>query len=190
MTNHFFSFVDLFRLVMQNPQEAEGFIMICWFIWNRCNKIRIKEIVAPLEKTSDLAQQYLMEFHQLRNKLVSKKLPKKVIWKSPDASLLKTNFDGAVFEDLGVAGIGVVVRNSSGKVLAALSKIIPLPSSIVALETIVARTAALFLHELGLHDSILEGDSEASIIAIKNLCFHHPLVGHLIKDIMSSVSSF
>ncbi|KAK7851469.1 hypothetical protein CFP56_041893 [Quercus suber] len=53
-------------------------------------------------------------------------------------SLLKTNFDGAVFEDLGVAGISVMVQNSFGKVLAALSKIIPLPSSIVALETIAA----------------------------------------------------
>ena len=32
---------------------------------------------------------------------------------------LKTNFDGVIFEELGVAG--VVVRNSSGEVLAAMS---------------------------------------------------------------------
>ena len=166
------------------------FITICWFIWNQRNKIRVKDIVAPLEKTSDLAQQYLMEFQQLRSKPVTKKLPKKVIWKPPDAGLLKTNFDGAVFEDLGAAGIGIVVHNSSGEVLATLSEIIPLPSSIVALEIIAARRIVLFLHELDLHGSILEGDSKSSMLAIKNQCFHHPLVGHLIKDIMSSVSSF
>ena len=91
---------------------------------------------------------------------------------------------------MGATGIGVVVRNSSSKVLAALSEIIPLPSSIVALETIAARWAALFLHELGLHGLILEGDLEASILEIKNMCFHHALLGHLIKDIKSSVSSF
>ena len=94
------------------------FITICWFIWNQRNKIRVKDIVAPLEKTSDLAQQYLMEFQQLRSKPVTKKLPKKVIWKPPDAGLLKTNFDGAAFEDLGATGIGVVDRNSSDEVLA------------------------------------------------------------------------
>lgn len=73
------SFVDLFRLVMHSTRGVEGFIMICWFIWNQHSKIRAKEIVAPLEKTSDLAQHYLMEFHQLCNKPATKKLPKKVI---------------------------------------------------------------------------------------------------------------
>lgn len=118
-----------------------------------------------------------------------KKLPRKVIWKPPDVGLLKTNFDGAGFEDLGAAGIGVVVRNSSGEVLAALSEIIPLPSSIVALETIAARQAALFIRDLGFSGSILEGDSEEAILAIKNQHFQHPLVGHLVKDIVSSVST-
>ena len=122
-------------------------------------------------------------------KPATKKLPRKVIWKPPDAGLLKTNFDGAVFEDLGVAGIGAVVRNSSSEVLAALSKIILMPSSIVALETIAARRVALFIRELGFRGSILEGDSEESILAFKNQCFQHPLVGHLVKDIMSSVST-
>lgn len=103
---------------------------------------------------------------------------------------MKTNFDSAVFEDLGAAVIGVVVRNSSGEVLAALSKIIPMPASRMALETIAARRAVHFLQELDLHGSTLQGDSETSILTIKNQCFHHPTVGHLIKDIMSSDSSF
>lgn len=38
--NQALSFVDLF----------------CWFIWNRRNKIRTNEVVASIEKTSDLAQ--------------------------------------------------------------------------------------------------------------------------------------
>ena len=117
-------------------------------------------------------------------------MPNELIFVSPDAGTLKTNFDGAVFEDLGAAGIGVVVRCSSGEVLVALSEIIPMPSSIVALETIAARRAVLFLQELNLHGSTLEGDLETSILAIKNQCFHHPTMGHLIKDIMSSVNSF
>ena len=117
-------------------------------------------------------------------------MARKVIWKPPDAALLKTNFDGAVFDDLGAAGIGVVVRNSLGEVLAALSEIIPLPLSIVALETIAARQAVLFVRELGFSGTIFEGDSEEAISAIKKQSFQHPVVGHLVKDIVSSVSMF
>ena len=90
---------------------------------------------------------------------------------------------------LGVARIGALFQNSTCEVLATLSEIIPLPSSIVALETIAARRAALFIRELGLCGSILERDSKESILAIKNQCFQHPLVGHLVQDIMSSVST-
>ena len=74
--------------------------------------------------------------------------------------------------------------------MAALSEIIPSPSSVLALETVAARRAVHFLQELNLHGSIFEGDSETSISAIKNQCFHHPNVGHIIKDIMSLVGSF
>ena len=120
----------------------------------------------------------------------SKKLPRKVIWKPPDAALFKTNFENAVFEDLGAARIGAVVRNSSGEVLAALSEINPLPSSIVALETVVARRAILFVYELGFSGIIFEGDSEEAISTIKKQSFQHPVVGHFVKNIVYSVSMF
>lgn len=102
---------------------------------------------------------------------------------------MKTNFNSAIFEELDAAGIGVVVHNSSGELLGALSEIIPLPSSILALEIIAALRAVTFLHKLGLGSSIFEGDSETSILAIKNQCFHHHVVGHLIRVIISSASS-
>ena len=63
-----------------------------------------------------------------------------------------------------------------------------MPLSTVVLETIAARRAVTFLQELGLGSSIFEGDFETSILAIK-LVFPSPLVGHLIKNIMSSASS-
>ena len=102
---------------------------------------------------------------------------------------MKTNFDGAVFEDLDAAGIGVVVRNSCGEVMAALSEIIPKPASVAALETLAARRAVQFVQELDMKDSIFEGDSEVSISAIKSRCFQHPSCGHLIQDIMALLKS-
>ena len=142
----------------------------------------------PLDKLSNLAQQYLQEFQQLHGRPVIKQPPKQTIWKPPDLSTLKTDFDSAVFEDLDAVGIRVIVLNSTSEVLAALFEIISLPSSIVVLETIAARRAITFLQELGLGSSIFERDFGTSILAIKNQCFDHPLVGHLIKDIMSLAS--
>ena len=115
-----------------------------------------------------MAQKHLANFQQFYAKPKSKKLPRKVIWKPPDASLLKTNFDGAVFEDLGSVGTGAVVSDSSGEVLAALSESIPLPSSIVALETIAARRAVLFVRELGFSGTILEGNSKEAIQLLRS----------------------
>ena len=78
----------------------------------------------------------------------------------------------------------------SDEVLATLSKIIPLPSSIVALETIAAKRAVLFFCELGFSGTIFEGDSEEAISTIKKQSFQHLVVGHLVKDIVSSVNTF
>ena len=51
---------------------------------------------------------------------------------------VKINFDGAVFKDKDIAGIDVVVRDSQGMVMASLCQNIPLPHSVVNLETLVA----------------------------------------------------
>ena len=49
--------------------------------------------------------------------------------KPPSASSVKIKFDGALFGESDCAGLGVVIRNSDGKVLAALSKKIVKPQS-------------------------------------------------------------
>ena len=93
---------------------------------------------------------------------------------------------GAIFEDLNAAGISVVVRNFLGEVVVALSKIIPISSSMVTLKNIAARRAVQFIQELDLHSLVFEGDTEISIFAIRDRCFSHPTCDHLIKDVLSS----
>lgn len=54
----------------------------------------------------------------------------------PILPLVKINFDGAVFQDLSKAGVGVVVRDSHGMVLASMSEQIPLTNSVAEVEAI------------------------------------------------------
>ena len=42
-------------------------------------------------------------------------------WQPPGAGLFKINFDGAVFEDRKLAGLGTVIRDESRLIIAALS---------------------------------------------------------------------
>ena len=44
-----------------------------------------------------------------------------VRWKPPGAGLFKINFDGAVFEDRLLAGLGIVIRDEFGLIIATLS---------------------------------------------------------------------
>ena len=71
----------------------------------------------------------------------------------------KLNFDGASFLELGKAGLGVAVHDSQGNVIASLSKQAPLPFSSDIVEAMAAARALVFAQELGLADSVLEGDS-------------------------------
>ena len=73
--------------------------------------------------------------------------------------------------------------------MAALSKKIPKSSLVVVLETLAARRAAHFVHELGFQDAIFEGDSEISIKALQEVIPMPTSYGHLIKDTLSYVSS-
>ena len=115
---------------------------------------RVGEKVLPLLNLSDHVVTLLQEFQatwQLPSKLVRAIKP---TWKPPNHDELKKIFDGPMFEDLQEAGIGVVVQNSHGKVMAALAKKIPMPFSVILLETLVARRVVLFVQELGFYRSI------------------------------------
>ena len=114
---------------------------------------------------------------------------KETKWLPLSCGGIKTNYDGATFGDSGEAGIGVVVRLDSGEVLAALSEKIALPSSVVVLKALVAPRAAQFVVELGLHQSIFEGDSELVYKALISCSSPQSSIEHIIKDTLSISSS-
>ena len=94
-----------------------------------------------------------------------------------------------MFTDKGKAGLGVVIRNHAGEIIAALSEKIPQPPLVTCLELLVARHATIFVHEVGLHESILEGDSETVIKFLQKGDMFQFAYGHLFKDTMLNVNS-
>nr|XP_023906788.1 uncharacterized protein LOC112018485 [Quercus suber] len=84
-------------------------------------------------------------------------------WEPPPPSLLKINFDGAIFKETEEARLGVVVRDSHGLVLASLAEKIKLPSSSDKVEALAAVRAITLAMDLNLPSFIVEGDSEVVI---------------------------
>ncbi|XP_065616974.1 uncharacterized protein LOC112020139 [Quercus suber] len=103
--------------------------------------------------------------------------------------MYKANYDGAVFVESEEAGIGVIVRDSKGDVIAALAEKIPYPGSVDMLEALAARRAAKFVMDLGLTATEFEGDSEVVWRALKVVNEAHSAMGVIIKDTMSIVGS-
>ena len=73
----------------------------------------------------EIAKNFLQQVKVVREvrevRSVVKQSPRRK-WLPPATTEFKANFDGAWFNESDEVGIGVVVRDSSGQVLAALSK--------------------------------------------------------------------
>ena len=87
-------------------------------------------------------------------------------WRPPEHDHFKVNFDAALFKSLNLAGIGVVIRDWRGDVVAALSMPIALASTVADLEALACCRALLFAAEKGLQNVIFEGDSVSVMTAI------------------------
>ena len=106
-------------------------------------------------------------------------------WQPPAENFIKTNFDGAVFREEQEAGIGVVLRDNEGQVLAALSEKVRLPATVEVIEMLAARRAATFARELGFSRVCFEGDAELVVKCLQSGSVSNALIGHLVKDFMS-----
>nr|POE83782.1 hypothetical protein CFP56_06104 [Quercus suber] len=111
-------------------------------------------------------------------------------WKPPRSPFCKINFDGAIFQDRKMASIGVVIRNSGGHVIGALSDRINLPATVDDVEALACRKAISFALELGLANVVFEGDSETIIQALNEDSNCANTFGHIIEDIRALALNF
>ena len=178
---------ELIHLVGQRNESLELFAVVAWFIWNHRNRLRLNEKGMATDRILSMAKEYLSDFQLKLPKLVPKSSKASIRWRPPVGELYKTNFDGAVFSESGEAGIGVVVQDAKGEVIAALAEKITYPGSVVMLEALAARRAVKFVVELGISLSKFEGDVEVVYRALQTAEWSHPSIGQIIKDILSIV---
>ena len=89
-------------------------------------------------------------------------------WRAPPVGFVKANFDGANSDISRLSGVGVVIRDSDGAVLASCAKKIDQAYKAEDTEALAALKALTFAHELGFHNVVLEGDALSLIYALKS----------------------
>ena len=125
-----------------------------------------------------------------KNLATSKYRAEEKHWRPPSVELVKINFDDAVFVNENKSGIGVVIRNEGGLVLASCAKKIPVIYCGCEIETMAAAAALSFASDIGIKRAILEGDSLAVIKALREDASSLSPFGLLLDDVKSLANSF
>ena len=157
------SFLDVLQKVRTKPALLPLFATTAWTIWFQRNKACLMDQPMPLHHIVEYARNYLGEFKSLDGPHPPRRRATPPRWSPPVAGMVKINFDGAWFRESDMAGLGVVIRNGDGLVLAALSEQIVKPPSVEILELLTARRAVTFAAESGHEQVVCEGDSELVI---------------------------
>ena len=133
------SFSEVFQKIRAKPALIPLFATTAWSIWYQRNKTRLHENPLPLRNIANFAKNYINDFKGMDRPSVQRKwaVPRK--WSPLVVDSVKINYDGAMFGESDIAGIGVVIRNCKGQVMAALSKQIVKPPTVDFLELLAAR---------------------------------------------------
>ncbi|XP_030959057.1 uncharacterized protein LOC115981006 [Quercus lobata] len=143
-----------------SPNTATLFSMVAWSIWTRRNKLRERKPIWDVGETVKREKELLQEFKDLQDFPSWYAIPRvEVRWKPPGTGLFKINFDGAVFEDRALVGLGIVIEDESGLIIAALSQKIPLPSSVEMVEALAVRRGNKLAHSLAKR-AVLAADTD------------------------------
>ena len=145
----------------------------------------------PKTQVLQQATQALATFQQSQQTIINNaavtRPQNRVQWHPPLANCVKLNFNGVVFPELGKAGLGVVAHDCHGNVVASLSEQAPLLFAPVIVEAMAATRAITFAQELGLHEFMLEGDSEEVINTLRSTEPSLTTYGHLLESTKSTL---
>ena len=71
-------------------------------------------------------------------------------WSPPPSDWYKANVDATIFEDVGRAGLEMIIRDNQGLAMVALAQNVQLASSVVEMEALAATRAIELAAEIGL----------------------------------------
>ena len=103
-----------------------------------------------LNHLSQLAAERFAEYRAIFPPTPPSQPRMRTCWKPPPVDIFKINFDEAVSAEESCSGVGVIVRNREGLVIAAMSEKIPQILQPTKIEAMAATRALEFAREVGI----------------------------------------
>ena len=165
-------------------------VMTAWGIWTNWNEVnhgkscKLASVLA--RRTKELLENYVMANHSTR----PYKESVEATWQPPEPPWYKANMDGAVFSQQKEAGIGVVIRDHHGAVVAALSKKLKAPLGAIEVEEKAMEEAVSFAWEMGIQDCLFESDSLTVVNSMLRLTEPPSSIANIITGSLSQLYKF
>ncbi|XP_075645445.1 uncharacterized protein LOC142616482 [Castanea sativa] len=142
-----------------DESEVALIATIAWAIWGNRNEVRNGGKKKSGCELVQWTSRYLKEYYATLERPATDLEVQVMRWSPPPPDRYKINVVGAVFKAQKAAGVGVLIRDCRGQVIAALSKKINAPLRPVEFEAKAVEAGVQFVREIGIQDFIIEGDS-------------------------------
>nr|XP_023896770.1 uncharacterized protein LOC112008672 [Quercus suber] len=186
-------FKELLSWLITTDHNLELFSTSVWLIWTQRNQVRMSQPNISVHQILTSAKECVTEFKLIEPVPFFTRFDLSSVrakWCPPNPDMVKINCDGATFKEQKKSGIGVIIRDSNGLVMASMSKLLPQQYTPLEIETMVASSALEFAVELGFSQAILEMDSQVLTNALRHNSPYLSSLGLLIDDIRCNARCF
>ena len=108
----------------------------------------------------------------------------------PPLGSFKVNVDGALFSKTKQSGVGVMVRDEKGNVIAAMSRKLDFPLEVLETKAKALEIGVNFAKEVGLRDVVFKGDSQLIINAVHSFGEAAASVQNIIHGVLRNAQCF
>ncbi|KAK9995062.1 hypothetical protein SO802_024765 [Lithocarpus litseifolius] len=149
-------------------EELETFLVQSWLIWHCRNSLLYGGSMQHPVQLNKRATDYLKEYRDAQCILAVGSASTDFLqnWKPPTGQLYKLNFDAATFAN--GSGVGAVIRNAAGEVMAALSARGEAVTDSEEAEALACRKAMEFTIDAGFSELIVEGDNSVVMSSVSS----------------------
>ena len=170
------------------------FVQLARQIWYRRNKWVHEGLFIDPNALLNNTKEQLENYKRLQEKGPQgerRETPDRVNkWMAPSHGWYKANWDVAIDKSKERVGVGVILRDERGQVLAAMSKTRHGTLEPSTGEAFAASSAVWFCQDLGVQRVVLEGDAKQIVDAVNSSSTSWSRFGHLIDDTRRFLESF
>lgn len=191
----------VFCILNHNEEILIHLASILYYIWFARNLSLFEDKILPEEVIIERAAHSILDFRNANNLLLSENLypppfnqapnhQQHPHWSKPPENMLKANCD-ANLQTQGHWGLGAIVRNDSGLVMAAATWSLDGSDDPLMTEAFALLTTMRLAIDCGFRKIIFEGDNERVILMARNGKLHNKTyLGSIIEEIQSLQRAF